>query len=208
MLELASDWKTVVAVASTVVGAISSIPYIREIFRGNTKPHVYTWLVWTLTFGTAVASVWQGGGGDVLVFGLGVNVCLVFIIFLLSLRYGTKDITRGDTISIIAALVAIFVWWGLDNPLLGLLLATGIDLIGYWPTYRKSFSTPWSEDMLSWGGYTLAPALSLVALLEYNVLTVTYSLATLIANLLLIALLLWRRQSVPKPPRQTIASKM
>lgn len=199
MLEL-NDWKTILAVASVLTGIISFIPYFSQMLRRKTKPHAYTWLIWTLTFGTAAASIEHGGGGEILAIGLGTQVVLVFLVFLLSLRYGTKNITPGDTAALVVALLAIFVWWGLESPLWGLLLATGIDLVGYLPTYRKSFNEPWSEDLLSWVGYSLAPTLSLLALFEYNLLTVTYSTATLAANLMLLGLLLYRRRFVQKPP--------
>lgn len=198
MLE-ATDWKTVAAVASQVVGVACFIPYIRDMLAGKTKPHAYTWLIWCLTFGTAAAAIWHGGGGGILAVGMAVNVVLVFAVFLLCFKYGTKDITRSDTIALIAAIAAIFVWWGLDNPLLALLLATLIDLVGYWPTYRKSWKDPWSEGIPAWVGYTLAPALTLLSLVSYNWLTTTYSAATLIANGLLIVLLVVRRRTVAKP---------
>lgn len=198
MLELL-DGKTLAALASTALSLGGFVPYIFETVRGRNKPHAYTWLIWTLTLGIAGMSIWEGGGGLILSLAMAANVTLSFITFLLSLKYGTRNITRGDTIALIVGLIAIFVWVVLNSPVLSLFIAVSIDLIGYWPTYRKSFEEPWTEHLTSWVIYTLAPAMSLVALLEYNVLTATYSAATLVANLLLVALLLIRRRIVSKP---------
>ncbi len=192
------DWKLVAAVVSPALGIIGFIPYFYGIYKGTTKPHVFTWLIWTLTLGIANLSIWTGGGGLVLSIGIAVSVVLSFITMLLSIKYGTRNITRSDMIALIVALVAIGVWIGLDNPVLALLLATSIDIVGYWPTFRKSFIEPWSEALSSWILYTAAPALTLFSLLEYNVLTMTYSAATLIINGLLVALLLVRRQGVQR----------
>lgn len=193
------DWKIIAAVVSSALSIGGFVPYLYEVFKGRTKPHVYTWLIWTLTISIAAASIWTGGGGLILSVTMTINVLLCFVTFLASFKYGTKNITRGDTIALVVALFAIFVWFGLESPVLALLIATSIDLIGYWPTFRKSYVEPWSEGIPSWIIYTLAPLASLFAVLEYNVLTVTYSSATLVANLLLIILLLVRRRNIPKP---------
>ena len=193
------DWKTVAALLSSALSIGGSVFYLYEVFKGRTKPHVYTWLIWTLTAIIAAASIWTGGGGLILSVTMTIVVLLCFTTFLTSFWYGTKNITRGDTFSLLVALFAIFVWVGLKNPVLALFISVSIDMVGYWPTYRKSYTEPWSEGILPWIIYTLAPLASLFAVLEYNVLTVTYSSATLTANLLLIILLLIRRKSIPKP---------
>lgn len=199
MLPEGIDWKTVAALASVTLSIAGSIPYFHEIFKGRTKPHAYTWLIWTLTMGIAAASVWRGGAGILITLSMIASLTVCLLTFLLSFRYGTKNITRGDTTTLIVALLAIFVWVVLDEPLLGLFMAAGIDFIGYWPTYRKSLVEPWSESLASWSIYTLAPIASLLALLEYNALTITYSAMTFTANCILLILLLIRRKKVSKP---------
>lgn len=124
-----------------------------------------------------------------------VNVALVAGVFLLSLWYGSRNITRSDFVILLLSFGAIYVWLGLDSPVLAVMLATGIDLLGYVPTYRKSFVEAWSEDLLTWIGFALAPAFALLALEAYNLLTATYATAVLIANIALVALLLIRRRA-------------
>jgi hypothetical protein len=103
-------------VIATVVGTAAFFPYLKDIFLRKTKPHTYTWLIWTMTQGTAVVGIWYGGGG----WG-GLNLTagtfLVAGVFFFSLRYGTKNITRSDTIILIVALLAIVAWWQLHQPL-------------------------------------------------------------------------------------------
>jgi hypothetical protein len=57
------------------------------------------------------------------------------MVMLLSLKYGTRNITRSDTIILILALAAVFVWVQLDNPLLAVIMVTLIDLAGYVPSW-------------------------------------------------------------------------
>jgi len=190
--------KLILAILATVVivgGAF--LPYLRDIFRGKTKPHAYTWLVWTITQGTAVAGLIKGKGGwGALTLIIGIVFCL--IIFLLSLKYGTRNITKSDTVILVAALSAIVVWWQLENPLLAIFMVSVIDVLGYIPTFRKTFEEPWTETAISWAVFSLANILIIFALSEYNLLTLTYLVAITFANFTLLAICLIRRRVIPK----------
>ena len=190
--------KLILAILATVVivgGAF--LPYLRDIFRGKTKPHAYTWLVWTITQGTAVAGLIKGKGGwGALTLIIGIVFCL--IIFLLSLKYGTRNITKSDTVILVAALSAIVVWWQLENPLLAIFMVSVIDVLGYIPTFRKTFEEPWTETAISWAVFSLVNILIIFALSEYNLLTLTYLVTITFANFTLLAICLIRRRVIPK----------
>ena len=172
--------------------------YVRGMFRGHTRPHAYSWLVWTLTQGTALAALWYGGGGWGAL-GLVVGTILAFSIFLLSFRHGTKNITRGDTVVLAIALGAILVWWKLDSPLAAVLMVTGIDMFGYIPSIRKSIIDPWSETISTWAIFFISDLFSLLALSEYNLLTMTYLTLITAANIVLISVCLIGRAYVREP---------
>ena len=130
------DIKIFFTIVATVVGAIAFFPYLRDIFLHKTKPHAYTWLIWTITQGTAVAGIWYGGGGWG---GLNLAVGALFVasVFFFSLRYGTKNITRSDTVVLMVALLAIIAWWQFRQPLIAILMVSAIDIIGYIPSFRN-----------------------------------------------------------------------
>lgn len=198
MVEASIGFKDAVAVAAMLLGGLAYLPYFAGLFKGRTKPHAYTWLIWSITQGTATAGLLSGGGGLIAI-GFFVGAVSCFVVFLLALRYGTRDITRGDTILLCVALAAILVWWQLDSPVLAVLMVAAIDGIGYLPTYRKLWKDPWSETLGAWALFTASYALALVGLTDYNLLTVPYVAAILGANSLLIALALHRRRAVPEP---------
>ncbi len=190
--------KPVFGFSAILLGALSYVPYVKSMLKGDTKPHPYTWLIWCITTGTAAFGVWIGGGGygALLLF---VWTISTFIIFLFSLKHGTKNITKSDVALLALALLAIILWWQLKNPLLAVLMVTGIDALGYIPTLRKSFEEPWSESVFSWFLFTFTGLLSLLALGHYSLLTVVYIAMSAIANSVVIALCLARRQVIPKP---------
>jgi hypothetical protein len=198
MSPLDVDWKTIAAIGAVVVGTSAFLPYLWEIFKGKTEPHMFTWLIWCITQGTATAGILYGGGG-LIGKGLILSTVLVFMVFLLSFKYGTKNITRNDVIILALALLAIVVWWQLNNPVLAILMVTGIDALGYVPTYRKLMVEPWSESLVSWTAFSTAYVLSILSLVEYNLLTVPYLGICLLANLTLIAISLVRRRSISRP---------
>lgn len=175
------DYRAGFAFAAAVIAVAGTVPYIVDILRQKTKPHIYTWLIWMLTQGTAAAAVLYGGGGYA-GWALLVGVGTVALVFLLSFKYGTKNITRVDTITFLAALTAILVWWQLDNPVMAVLMATAIDGLGYIPTFRKTWENPYSETKLSWLLFFLSGVCTFLSLSEFNLLTMSYLIMINVAN--------------------------
>ena len=191
--------KIIFSVLSVIAFAVAYIPYIRDIFLRRTQPHAYTWFIWAITQGTAVVGIWYGRGG-LGSLGLGITEILLIFTFFLSLKYGTRNITASDTILLLASLLAIFIWWYLNNPLLAIMMVSLIDILGgYIPTYRKTWEEPWSETLLSWELFLLGDILSILALTEYNLLTLTYLVTIGVCNIIFIALCIFRRSKVPSP---------
>lgn len=191
------DIKIVLTIIATIIGVAAFLPYLRDTFSLKTKPHAYTWLIWAITQGTAIFGIWYGGGGWGAL-NLTVGTLFVIAVFLFSLKYGTKNITKSDTAILIAALSAIVVWWQLDKPLISVIMVSVIDVIGYVPSFRKSYQEPWSETLISWILFSVSNIFAILALKEYNLLTVTYFAAITSANIALFLLCFFRRQIVPK----------
>jgi hypothetical protein len=175
------DYKLIVSLVSVALVLYGYFPYIRDIFLKKTTPHLYTWLVWIITQGTATVAIWRGGG-NYGVFGFVVGTALVLFVFLLSFKFGTKNIKRSDTIALLLALSAVFVWWQMNNPVLAVFMVSIIDGIGFVPTFRKSFEEPWSETLSFWFIMAVANVLILISIAEYNFLTVAYPVTLVIAN--------------------------
>lgn len=191
------DYKIISAIISAMLVVVFFAPYLRDILKRKTKPHTYTWLIWTITQGTALAGIWYGGGGAGS-WAILVSTIVVFLIFLLSLKYGTKNITKTDTVILILAIVAILVWWKLNNPIAAILMVTLIDFLGFIPSYRKTFHEPWSETLISWIGSAVSYIFAIIALREYNVLTLTYLATMIIANIIMILICSVRRRFISK----------
>ena len=42
------DYKVILGVISIILALISFVPYLLDLIRNKTKPHIFSWLIWTL----------------------------------------------------------------------------------------------------------------------------------------------------------------
>ena len=186
------DIKIFFAILSGIIGTAAFAPYIRDTWTKKTVPHVFTWLIWTITKGTATAGLIYGDGGAGAI-PMIISVMLALVVVILSIRDGFKYIKKSDIAIFAMALLAIFVWWQLSSPLAAVIMVSIIDAIGYIPTFRKSYAHPWKETVGSWTAFALADGLAILALENYNLLTVSYLATITSASALLVVYLLVRR---------------
>lgn len=191
--------KLAFAIVATVIGNLNTVPYIVNIFRLKTTPHSYSWLVWTILQVTGALAMFEGGAGGAGVLYLSIGAALCLLVFLLSLRYGTKNITAFDTVCLTGALSATAVWFFLRQPLLSVVLVALIDVVAFLPTFRKAFEEPWSETVSMYFLSGVAQLLSLGALSVYNVSTMLYLISLATANMAFTAMVLMRRRGTRSP---------
>lgn len=158
--------KFVFGIMSSIIALVCFIPYIRDILKKQTKPHIYTWLIWSILQTIAVITQFKDGGGYG-AWGLTVGVIFCFSIFLLSFKYGTKDIKKFDIFCLIASFIIIGFYLISKNPLVTMILVTTVDFIGFLPTIRKGFNDPNTET-------TSTFALSAISNILFNCITKLY----------------------------------
>lgn len=187
--------KEIFGIIAVVLSIVAYVPYFHDIIKGKTKPHVYTWFVWGFITCIIFALQIKGGGG------IGAYVTLLagifsFVVFLLGLRFGDKDITISDTVFFIFALIATFLWLFAKQPVLSVVLLVLIDLLGFIPTVRKTWNKPFSETLFTWKLNAFRHGLSIFALLQYNILTFIYPVAWTTACILFSIMLVTRRKII------------
>jgi len=186
--------KELLGCAATLLAIIAFIPYIRSILRGTTKPHVFSWVIWsttTLIVFLAQLSDHAGPGG----WAVGVSGAVALYIALLAYnRTSDHSITTSDWIFFIAAIAAIPCWYITSSALSAVLLLTAIDIAGYGPTLRKAYHAPFEEQALLYALMCLRNLISIAALEHYSLTTVLFPVATFIANMLVISIVFFRRR--------------
>lgn len=187
------DYKTILGIIAVAIGLAGYIPYFRNIFYGKTKPHVFSWFVWSLLEGTAFfAQVSKGAGAGAWV--TGVTALLCFGVFVAAISRGEKNITRLDWMSLVGAFLGLALWAVTDNSLYAVVLVSTTDLLGFIPTFRKSYHKPYEETATLYALSSLKLAVALFALESYNLTTVLYPASLVLTNAVFVTMLLMRRK--------------
>ncbi|MDB5238405.1 MAG: rane protein [Candidatus Kaiserbacteria bacterium] len=188
------DLKIVLGTIAALLAFFSSYLYILDIFRGNTKPHTYTWLIWAIVTMIAFLGQWVSGGGPGS-WATGVSALLTTFILLLSLKggYGTKDITNFDKVCLALALIAILPWLLAKSVLWSVILATAIDLIAFFPTMRKTWHAPRSESLGSMYVDSVKHSLSMFSMNSYSLINLIYPASVLLTKFIIIVEIVYLR---------------
>lgn len=185
--------KPLLGMLATLLTVLAYLPYIRSIFQGKTRPHVFTWIIWGLATGIAfLVTLAEHGGAGAWPIGFSAAVSL-FIAVVAYVKRADIRITRMDWMFFIAALAAMPVWWVANDPLWAVMLITLIELLGFGPTMRKAWFQPYSESMSFLAILIVRNMLIIAALGQYSLATVLFPAAAAIACLALIAMMVWRR---------------
>jgi hypothetical protein len=109
------NYKVILGLVAVIIAIVSYIPYFRDIFVGKTKPHLFTWLVWTLLSAIAFfGQIFNQGGAGAWV--TGVIAIVSGIIFILAIFTGEKEITFSDKFSLLGVFLQCF--FGIQHILL------------------------------------------------------------------------------------------
>jgi len=199
-----NNYHVIFGLAGFVIGLWGSAVYIASIFRGQTKPHVYTHLVWGIITAIAFfAQIYDHAGPGAWAIGLTATACLFQAA--LALKYGEKNITRSDTLALLLSLLAIAAWIVTKEPLLSVILSCVIDVVAFIPTFRKSWQKPWEENLTAYNIANAKLMLSLLALTNFTAITALYPIVGFSVNVLFVGGCLWRRKTLKiTPPLTTI----
>ena len=138
------------AIAAVILATARYGTYFYTIYKGQTKPHAFSWLLWgTVTGVGTLAQFSLNGGPSAWALAFVSVTCL--LIAVLSFFIGERDYTKSDWIALAVCLLAIPLWQYTKNPLAALALIMVIDALTYWPTVRKSFHKPDTEPPISYG---------------------------------------------------------
>ena len=179
------------------LAALCTLPgfvlYLRDVFRGSTKPHAFSWLVWSALNAIAFsAQLTQNGGAGSLV---SAAVCLgTFTIFVISIFRGDTRIVPFDWTCLGGAALAGLAWIITDGPLLSVILITAVDAFGSVPTFRKSFHRPHEESIALYALDAAAFFAAVIALENRSIETALFPAFVAISDAALVVLILVRRR--------------
>ncbi len=174
--------------------------YIFSIFKGETRPHPFSWFIWGLL--TAIGFFAQISDGA------GIGASITFLSAAISfgiaiIGYIQREnivISKSDKWAFILSLTAIPLWLITQTPLWSVLLITFIDLAGFYPTFRKSWFHPEQESISSFALGGFKHLFTVLALQNYSIITALFPISLVISNAALIMLIYYRKFQLNKQP--------
>ena len=189
------DYQTILGVMAVVVGIIGYVPYYRDVLRGATKPHPFSWIGFALLLGiTFFAQVATGAGPGAWVNGI--SALGVLGIAILALAKGERDITAFDWICFGGALLGIVLWRVTDSPLAAVVIVTVTDMVAFAPTFRKAYLKPSEETASLFVLASVKYLISLFALTSLSLTTLLFPVSLIISNSALVWMLWFRRRQL------------
>jgi len=189
-------YKELLSLAAITLTLVAFFPYIRSILSDEIKPHVFSWVIWgTTTFVVFLAQLEDGGGVGAWPIGVS-GIITLFIAILAYVKRADIAITSIDWLFFIAAISSLPLWYLTADPLYAVIILTTVDVLGFGPTVRKSYTDPFSESILFFSLFAIRNSLVILALENYSVTTVLFPAVIAVACLLLIVMIMYRRRTL------------
>src|SRR3989338_6704055 len=103
------DYKLVLSGIGVIIGLLGYLLYIRDTIRYNTRPHLFSWLIWTILELIALGiQITEGAGIGAAVSGVSALGC--FVVMLLAIKKGEKSFPVIDWIFLASSLGALILW--------------------------------------------------------------------------------------------------
>lgn len=186
--------KEIFGAISVAAGLVGTLWYWRSIHAGESKPHLFSFLVWGILAAIAAAAQISGGAGPGA--WMSVSTAVIAVVTATWAYFsGEKNITRSDWISLAVAMSAIPLWLVTNNPLWAVVIVSLIDCAGFYPTIRKSWHKPHQENMAAWSLNAVKLGLALPAMGTLTLVTALYPGSFLALNLVFVGMC-WIRRAV------------
>lgn len=182
-----------IAVMLTFLGYV---PYIRDILKNKTTPHLYSWFLWGFVTALAFALQIADNAGPGAFITLAAALLCGVVLILSLVKKGGHDIKPIDGFFLLLAFISFGLWVVAKQPVISAILTTITDLLGFLPTIRKSWNKPWSETLSFYWANTFRFGLAMFALNRYTIMTALYPLSWLLANGLFGVMLVMRRKVI------------
>ena len=196
MLNEGQSAASIFGAAGSAVSLLAAVPYGLAIYRRTVRPHLFTWLVWSVV--TVIAAVGQfaaGAGPSAWCTAVIAATCL--LTFAASIFRGESGWTVSDWLFLGLAFSAIPLWVLTDDPTLSICLVTLVELAGLGPTVRKTIRDPRSESLAYFGLCVLKYALAILALDKWTVAVAFYPAVNILASIGICLLMIVRRRLPP-----------
>tara|TARA_R110002074_G_scaffold145034_2_gene293539 strand:+ start:176242 stop:176850 length:609 start_codon:yes stop_codon:yes gene_type:complete len=186
--------KELLSLLAIALTFVAFVPYIRSILNRQTRPHVFSWCIWSTTTLIIFFAQLDDGAG-VGAWPTAVSACITgFVAYLAYKNKADASITKIDVLFFLAALSSLPFWYLSSNPLSAVIILTIIDTLGFAPTFRKTYVRPFEEGRSFFALIAIRNAVAIMALEHFSTTTVLFPAVIACSCLLLLVLIAYRRR--------------
>ncbi len=176
-----SELAPVFGILAVGVAVADTIPYVRDILRGTTRPHRGTWLIWgILAIVVTLSQHSDGASWSVLV--AAAQAGLTLGVFVLSIRRGEGGFSSVDGVMFAIAAIGVAGWAVADEPIVATVCVIVADLVAATMMMPKTYRDPGSETLSTFGLASLSGALAVGAVAHVDVGLLLYPAYLCVVN--------------------------
>lgn len=193
------DLAPVLGVLAAVAGIADTIPYIRDIVRGSTRPHRGTWLIWAILAAIACLSQRAGGASWSLIM-TATQAILTAVVFALATRFGEGGIDTRNVPLIAIAAAGVAGWVLAHQPTIAIACVIAADVSALAMMTPKAYHDPHSETLTTYALASVGGAFAAAAVGTPDPSLLAYPVYYCLINAATAILLHRRRAALAVPP--------
>lgn len=138
----------IVTIIGVTLVAFSAAPYIRAVLRGQVRPRLVSWGIWTVLAGImTLAALQEGQLQSALLTGVTAAACGA--ILLLGWKRGSREMSRLDIVCLIGAITGVIVFFLVKDATIALAVSVAVDAVAFIPTLVHGWTNPEEESLSS-----------------------------------------------------------
>ncbi len=157
--------KDALSVIAGLLSIIGTIPYIRAILCGKTKPAKASWIIWVILDTIVLAGMFAKHAVNGQILGSTIGAAVIVI---LALKYGIPGWTKLDKFCFAGAILGIVLWQTFSNPVLGIITSLSVGFLGSIPTFASAWKDPSREDKRAWTIFFIACVCAIIAIPQWT----------------------------------------
>jgi hypothetical protein len=191
------------ALLAALLAVIDTVPYVRDILRGTTRPQRATWLIWSV-LGVAALAAQAASGPNWSLVMIGSEACVMVLIFVLAIPHGEGGLRPIDLTMLCLAGLGLVGWAIVDEPVVATMFVVVADAIGLGLMVPKTVRDPRSETLSTFVLASVSGVLGAIAVGRLDQALLLYPVYYALGNGVL-ATIIWTARRRSPPSARTVA---
>jgi hypothetical protein len=191
------------ALLAALLAVIDTVPYVRDILRGTTRPQRATWLIWSV-LGVAAFAAQAASGPNWSLVMIGSEACVMVLIFVLAIPHGEGGLRPIDLTMLCLAGLGLVGWAIVDEPVVATMFVVVADAIGLGLMVPKTVRDPRSETLSTFVLASVSGVLGAIAVGRLDQALLLYPVYYALGNGVL-ATIIWTARRRSPPSARTVA---